>query len=406
MSDKRLKVGGKRVKQDLIREASHRSPTMVTKITFMWSSVIRMSATGRQRAQSVKLRRILPNQNPQSGALNKMSIVLNKESTMLKCFCLLWVFFLSCHAVAQHGIFRNTESQYPTYVYLCDRSICAWNAGSKTSRIVSESAGMYLAVSSQGTVAFVQITDEREGRGNPATRLVLMSIDGKIVNSIEPGQTIRSIAWKPDGAMIGFCTGEYQEELEKTPDAYEKAQTFAFDLSKGTTVKLFNGGTRLHWAAFDGNLYIYDQRIKPAVHSYDPDSEIIKPTEFKDITFSPDGRYYYSPHSESDAGFDLYCTARNAPLTSDTNAGLSKTVLKRMVPDRWFQDAWLKCFIYNGQPSQYLLNVGTAEMRQAGGIVSPYTDSTVLMATATGGFEVVEIASLPLVKPEDLPSSR
>jgi len=309
---------------------------------------------------------------------------------------------------AQDGLFLKPGSEYPFYIYTSGDSIRSWDAGSKKVTTIAECPSMHeLSISSQGLIGFSQtVPGKIDPGGNSGTQLVVMKLDGHVLRTLEPERTIRSLVWSPDGSKVAFVTGLADEKLY---DTYEKAETFIYDVSQGKVCKIFHGGARVYWAAFDGNLYIYDRRSDPVVHCYVPITEKIQATEYKDIHFSPDGKHYYIRPRDVSEGLPLYVSKTNDAVASLTVSNVSPIALARLEPRQWFDNDWIICIIQTGSSDfyglpMYLLNVRSGEIRKAHHhIVSPYTADSVVLRLSSESLLLEKISEMSVVSPEDLP---
>ena len=135
--------------------------------------------------------------------------------------------------------------------------------------------------------------------------LRVMTIQAQEVKNIN---YVREYVWSPDGNKIAYITGDsYDGGL-----GFKTTGTWIYDLTTDETKKIYDAGLAVFWAAFDNNLYIWypDQ---PEVRRYNVGTDTLESTSYKDIYFSPDGQYYYSPGREG-TEVDFYLTQTNASI--------------------------------------------------------------------------------------------
>lgn len=122
------------------------------------------------------------------------------------------------------------------------------------------------------------------------SRLIILGGDGNVIS--EPIDFVRDYVWSPDGRRLAYITGTYYEG----GIGFLSTGTWILDLESRFSQKIHEGGHALHWAEWNGGLYIFELSGRPAKvlrhdGSWDRD---VEPTDHQDIYFSPDGTHYYS----------------------------------------------------------------------------------------------------------------
>ncbi len=126
--------------------------------------------------------------------------------------------------------------------------------------------------------------------------------------------TARDFAWGPDSSQIAFVTGDYLgHDLD-----FRETGVWIYDLASKTKRKVSEQGSYVAWAAFDGNLYIWDAVPVETtqVLRYNISRGKIESTDLASIYFSSTGDYYYNPEGFGRPA-DIYLTT--------TNLGMIKT---------------------------------------------------------------------------------
>ncbi|MFH2049638.1 MAG: hypothetical protein ABIJ12_09345 [bacterium] len=137
----------------------------------------------------------------------------------------------------------------------------------------------------------------------PEYCLVILDDMGKLVSQID--KDIKKYVWSPDGNEIAFLTFNPCD-----PDYQYKCPTgvWAFDIATSNMKKICDRATEINWAQFDSAVYLYNLGV---VTRWDPITEKLDTTEFKDIYFSPDGKYYLRLWKDEGKPIQLYNTITN-----------------------------------------------------------------------------------------------
>lgn len=102
-----------------------------------------------------------------------------------------------------------------------------------------------------------------------------------------------AVAWSPDGSKLAYTTGHYVPDAGFAPEGVR-----IFDMEKQTSRKLNNGdyggAVRLHWARFDGKLYVDIGDEVERVVTYDPESDAHEDSLYEGTGFSPDEGHYFT----------------------------------------------------------------------------------------------------------------
>jgi hypothetical protein len=153
--------------------------------------------------------------------------------------------------------------------------------GEISSFAIAPTTGLLAAVTS------VRPADPERRREERRTLFVVDST-GKSLGSVEQA---RRFSWRSTGTDIAVVTGEYRGSNE------EPATTGVWIYSVATKQirKVSDVGLYVHWAAFDGNLYIWDVPMSgnASVKRFNISTNSLDSTSHKGIDFSRSGRYYF-----------------------------------------------------------------------------------------------------------------
>lgn len=122
--------------------------------------------------------------------------------------------------------------------------------------------------------------------------LMVLHGNGELAHRLD--MDVRRYVWSPDGKQIAFLT------FAPCRKAYWWAcptGAWILDVETSEVTKISEGAKDINWAAFDGAIYLYEHtRLYPRgrVMRWDPVSGELQPTDYHDIYFSPDGKYYLS----------------------------------------------------------------------------------------------------------------
>ena len=202
------------------------------------------------------------------------------------------------------------------------------------------------------------------------SRLLIFNLAGVVVGMIDD---VRRYAWDPGGGRIAYLTGSYSEDRF----GFEPTGTWVYDLDSGQAERVYEQGREVEWAAWDGNVYIWDLvtqdtgGAQASVLGFDPETGDLFPTLHQGIHFSPQGTYYFAQGAEG---------APPRVFRSDTEEELD-VVLSIESADRtriagsargWLDENTL--IFPSPDPSQagdYLYNIESGTARYAPGAVMP-----------------------------------
>jgi hypothetical protein len=174
----------------------------------------------------------------------------------------------------------------------------------------------------------------REYKILPKSILTVLDPNGKTVCSVED---VQRYTWSPDGNEIVYITGSYYEGgVGFSPRGVHILNVVTGEKKEIENFPTPYGPYALHWANFEYAIYIknlasvagekvyYTTRegerkfyFKDAkrVLRYDCQTGQLDITDYKDICFSPDGKYYIHFPDEVDLNFNLYEIETNKDIT-------------------------------------------------------------------------------------------
>jgi hypothetical protein len=198
------------------------------------------------------------------------------------------------------------------------------------------------------------------------SRLVVLNIDGTVVDSVAG---VRRYAWDPSGTRIAYITGNYSEDT-----GFQTTGTWTYDVSAKQAQRIHSGGRDVQWAAWDGNIYIYDPSkqsgSKSKVLRYDAQTRELAATSRQGIYFSPDGSYYYAAQYGG-ADLRIFKTQDDRPVPIDPSTAADGTRVA------WSAAGWLDgatLILAPATPSDsgdYLYDLAKGGIRSATGMVLP-----------------------------------
>ena len=140
--------------------------------------------------------------------------------------------------------------------------------------------------------------------------LMVLHASGELAHRLE--MDVRRYVWSPDGKQIAFLT------FAPCRKAYWTScptGAWILDVETSEVTEISEGAKDINWAAFDNAIYLYEHpRLRDrgcSVMRWDPVSGELQPTDYHDIYFSPDGKYYLSLWK------DEVCPARLYDATSN-----------------------------------------------------------------------------------------
>jgi hypothetical protein len=153
---------------------------------------------------------------------------------------------------------------------------------------------------------FASEESTRQGRYDkaPIPRLRIVDRTGRLCHTIEG---VLRYAWSPTGDHIAYITYDMRDA-----DYPYKHPTglWVFNLSAGEAKKILNEASELYWAVHDQHLYINCWNMPTALR-WNPSTGTLDTTEYNDIYFSPDGKYYLRLWKDESMPMQLFTTATN-----------------------------------------------------------------------------------------------
>lgn len=154
--------------------------------------------------------------------------------------------------------------------------------------------------------------------------LVLFDSTGKLQKRIVD---VPLFDWSPSGDSIVYVTGKtYSDKEYPSTD-----RLWLLDLQTGKTVDL---GTTMHytrgivWTKFDGQIYVHEG----GVYRINPTTKVKQLTGYRDINFSPDGKYYFVTNPEPQY-FRIYERETNKDVTPAFIHGMFVTNFSKWLSD-------------------------------------------------------------------------
>jgi len=109
----------------------------------------------------------------------------------------------------------------------------------------------------------------------------VIDADGRALAEIAD---VRVFSWSPEGQRLAYVTQSTRGN-------------WIWSAADGSRTEIGRLGYYLHWASFDGRIYVWEQAAGVArkVYAYDPRTGETMETPHKSIYFSPSGSYYFHP---------------------------------------------------------------------------------------------------------------
>jgi len=145
---------------------------------------------------------------------------------------------------------------------------------------------------------------DRKGKVDEKSLLIIIDTNGNILSRVNDAVIFD---WAPTSDKIVYGTGIFL-----TDAGYPKAKRlWIYDIKSANKVDIGEASaTNLSWAIFDSLIYIHE---KGGIFKIDPSTQLKIKTQYWDLIFSPDVKYYYIPNSEG-GGFYLFETKSNAEI--------------------------------------------------------------------------------------------
>lgn len=238
------------------------------------------------------------------------------------------------------------------------------------------------------SISFVEPVRYVDGKMEYESTLRVIGFDG-IERHTVPGA--RRHRWSPDSRNIVYLTGPYAENGQ----GFKSTGTYIYDLASKESRQIAPWGYDATWTAFDGAIYIrYSGAEGKDVLRYDPATDALTDTPYRDIFFSPDGLYYYRPSREG-TGFELRLTATSENVI--TRWPFLAIRYERIYPRGWIDNTTLAIPRSSGD---FVFNLNEGVPRQARGEVIGYTaDKKSVYAVTKDGITtqpLIEMAVVPV----------
>jgi len=173
-----------------------------------------------------------------------------------------------------------------------------------------------------------------ETRKRYINSLVIIDGKGNTVNKID--KDVQKIAWHPDGEIIAYITGTYHE------DGYPFSPTGVYYMNVITgqeiRVSAIKYPYKIHWLKKDKEDLLYIKELakdKNPVYEFNINNQQIKLTNYEEVNFSPDGKYYIH-YPEAEVGefkFKVFETATNKEITDKLTIQVN--------PNKWVHFQWV-----------------------------------------------------------------
>ncbi len=147
----------------------------------------------------------------------------------------------------------------------------------------------------------------------PRNRLVVITAEGRVVAEFE--EDVREYVWCCGGDLIAAITGSYREGgVGFTTDRVLLLNPETKSITELDTPEYLYG---VRWAAFDSSLYFMGPPLpgQSKVLRYHVPSGTVSGTPYRDIRFSPSGRYYLHSDSDGDGDWHLYERESNREIS-------------------------------------------------------------------------------------------
>lgn len=155
------------------------------------------------------------------------------------------------------------------------------------------------------------VDSQRSGKYDvlPEIYLRIVNRNGELIHSLKHAQRY---VWSPDGNRIAYITFDltYADYQDRRPTGL-----YVFDITSGQLERIDKTPTELFWAPHNGRLYFTTRyALDRSVFEWNPESSKVVETSYKDIYFSPDGKYYLSLNKVEYKPVQLYDASSNEEL--------------------------------------------------------------------------------------------
>ncbi len=152
--------------------------------------------------------------------------------------------------------------------------------------------------------------------------LRVLDSDGRPMAEIDD---VRVFSWSPEGRRLAYVTQSTRGN-------------WIWSAADGSRTEIGRLGYYLHWASFDGRIYVWEQTdgVARKVYAYDPRTRETQETPHKSIYFSPSGSYYFHPGDGPAAPEGVFARGWDVTLAASSRVLAS---LCGFQPIAWAPDA-------------------------------------------------------------------
>jgi hypothetical protein len=276
-----------------------------------------------------------------------------------------------------------------------DGSKALFRSEGALTNIEASQQGEFVAVldqSSKGNVSEEQsnyVSREYDKDGNLVeiyydiqSTLRILNLQGDVLDSIPD---VRRYTWDLSGDRIAYITGtEYEGGFGFSPTG-----TWFYDVASRQAERIHSGGYDVQWAAWNGNIYIYDpfkeQFPDTRVFQFDTSSGELATTSHQGIYFSPDGRRYVAQGYEG-SSLRVFETESEGEIAVDLTIYSLDRSREAYFAAGWLDESTLIVPTpIPGDQGDYLYDIDSRTMWQADGPIVPVrrADDEVLVLQGT-----------------------
>ena len=166
----------------------------------------------------------------------------------------------------------------------------------------------------------------------------------------------------------------------------------------------------LHWASFDGNLYILKKNN--VVVCYDPRTKILSDTKYQSNFFSPNGNYYFEFLLEDPSHLRIRRRSTNEEITYRTDSPIPVGARDYLEAMSWLDNRHLvaytrQWFRSEKEPARFIIDIESGEIRKTDKyIVGPYQGDEVFAEnSSTREISIARISDMEIIKPDEWPKT-
>lgn len=219
---------------------------------------------------------------------------------------------------------------------------------------------------------------------------------------------VKRHVWSPDGRFVACLAGPYNLE-ENSCGGGPPLPLLLYEVASQKTTSILWKGKPLeawqpYWAGFDGRLYVTTYVFsKHTVFAYDPVSQSLESTSHMNLSFSPNGTYYYDYGiSEDEVYMRLYVTRNDEDITDQWP--FQEWIARRMGEPFWLDDHTLS--FSKGDGGDLLLDLDAKTARYTSGFVVTYVnDKQDLLVRTQQDIIKEKVSALEVVWPEKTSSA-